>query len=58
MVKMTIASLILFLIFFFGIEFFRKLTGKEKYNLTKWLGYSICCTLLTLVAVATIIFIF
>jgi lipopolysaccharide export LptBFGC system permease protein LptF len=58
MVKMFVACLFLFLIFFFGIKFFRKLTGKEKYNLTKWLGYSITCTLLTLMMAAAIIHIF
>jgi hypothetical protein len=58
MVKMIIAFISLFLIFFFGIDIFRKLTGKAKIDLTKWLGYSITCTLLTTLFVATIILLF
>jgi hypothetical protein len=58
MAKMIITFISLFIIFFFGIDIFRKLTGKEKIDLTKWLGYSICCTLLTTLLVATIIVLF
>ena len=58
MVKMIIAFISLFLIFFFGIDIFRKLTRKEKISLTKWLGYSISCTLLTTLLVATIVLLF
>ena len=38
MAKMIIAFISLFIIFFFGIDIFRKLTKKEKISLTKWLG--------------------
>lgn len=58
MVKMIVAFISLFLIFFFGIDIFRKLTRKEKISLTKWLGYSISCTLLTTLLVATIVVLF
>ncbi len=58
MAKMIIAFISLFLIFFFGIDIFRKMTGKEKINLTKWLGYSISCTLLTVLLVACIVVLF
>lgn len=58
MAKMVISFVSLFLIFFFGIDIFRKMTGKAKIELTKWLGYSISCTLLTTLFVACIIVLF
>lgn len=58
MAKMIISFISLFIIFFFGIDIFRKLTGKAKIELTKWLGYSICCTLLTTLFVACIVVLF
>ena len=58
MAKMIIAFISIFIIFFFGIDIFRKMTGKAKIDLTKWLGYSILCTLLTTLFVATIVVLF
>ena len=58
MVKMIIAFISLFLIFFFGIDIFRKMTGKEKISLTKWLGYSTVCSLLAIVAITLIVLLF
>ena len=56
--KIIIGIISIFIIFFFGIDIFRKLTGKEKISLTKWLGYSISCSLLTILTVATIVLLF
>lgn len=56
--KIIVGLISIFVIFFFGIDIFRKMTGKEKISLTKWLGYSICCSLLTIFAVATIVLLF
>jgi hypothetical protein len=58
MVKMIIAFISLFLIFFFGIDIFRKMTGKEKISLTKWLGYSTVCSLLAIIAITLIVLLF
>ena len=58
MVKIAIGFISLFLIFFFGIDIFRKMTGKEKISLTKWLGYSTLCSLLAIVAATLIVLIF
>lgn len=58
MVKMLISFISIFIIFFFGIDIFRKMTGKAKIELTKWLGYSISCTLLTILFVACIVVLF
>lgn len=56
--KIIVGIVSIFIIFFFGIDIFRKLTGKAKISLTKWLGYSIVCSLLTIIAVATIVLLF
>jgi hypothetical protein len=58
MVKMIIAFISLFLIFFFGIDIFRKMSGKEKISLTKVAGYSILCTLLATIVATTIVLLF
>ena len=58
MAKMIVAAISLFLIFFFGIDIFRQLTGKEKISLTKWAGYSILCTLLAIGAATLIVLLF
>jgi len=58
MVKIIFAFISLFLIFFFGIDTFRKMTGKEKISLTKWLGYSTVCSLLAIVAITLIVLLF
>jgi hypothetical protein len=55
---MIIAFISLFLIFFFGIDIFRKMTGKEKISLTKWLGYSTVCSLLAIIAITLIVLLF
>ncbi len=56
--KIIIGFISLFLIFFFGIDIFRKLTKKEKISLTKWVGYSMLCTLLATIAAVTIVLLF
>ena len=56
--KIIVGLIAVFLFFFFGIDIFRKMSGKEKFNLTKWLSYSIACSLLTVLFVATIVVLF
>lgn len=56
--KIIIGLISIFVIFFFGIDIFRKMTGKEKIDLTKLVGYSISCSLLTILTVATIVLLF
>jgi hypothetical protein len=58
MIKMLVSFLSLFAIFFFGIEIFRKLSGKEKWVLTKTLGYSIVCAVLTILALTAVVLVF
>lgn len=58
MVKIIVAFISLFLIFFFGIDLIRRFTRKEKISLTKWLGYSTLCSLLAIIAATLIVLIF
>lgn len=58
MAKMIIAFVSLFLIFFFGIDIFRKLTRKAKWELTKLASYSIVCSLLTTIVAVLFVLIF
>ena len=55
MAKMIVGFISLFIIFFFGIDLFRRFTLKEKISLTKWVGYSMLCTLLATIAAVTIV---
>lgn len=41
MIKMLLAFISLFVIFYTGIEIFRKMTGKERLSVAKTLSYAI-----------------
>lgn len=56
--KIIIGLIAVFLFFFFGIDIFRKMSGKEKISLTKWVSYSMLCSLLTVVAVTAFVLLF
>ena len=58
MIKVLIFFLLLFALFFLGINTVRKLSGKEKWQLTKTLGYSIVCAVLTISVLISIVLIF
>lgn len=58
MTKIIIGFISLFIIFFFGIDIFRRLTKMEKISIARWVAYSSACTLLTTIAVATIVILF
>jgi hypothetical protein len=58
MVKVILAFLILFVLFFAGITLARNMTGKEALALTKMLGYSTLCSLLTIAVLISIVVIF
>ena len=58
MAKVILAFLILFVLFFAGITLARNMTGKEALALTKMLGYSILCSLLTIAVLISIVVIF
>jgi uncharacterized membrane protein YidH (DUF202 family) len=58
MVKLYLAFIFLFGVFFFGITAVRKLSGKEQLELTKTLVYSIVCSVLAFASMILIVFLF
>jgi hypothetical protein len=58
MIKVILAFVVLFVLFFAGITLARNMTGKEALALTKMLGYSIICTVLTIAVLISIVVIF
>ena len=58
MIRILLAFCIVFLLFFFGIKALRKLTGKEAWELTKLVSYSILCSLLAVITLAGLVFLF
>lgn len=58
MIKMWLAFFIVFALFYFGIAAFRATTGKDKWQLTKTLTYSMVCAILTLSVLVGIVVLF
>ena len=58
MIKLVLAFVVVFVLFFFGIKTVREMTGKEQWQLTKYLGYSIVCTVLTIAALIALVVLF
>lgn len=58
MFKIILAFLIAFGICFFGIKGFRDLTGKDRWALTKLLGYSTICAVLAIVLLTLFVILF
>jgi hypothetical protein len=58
MIKVLLAFIVIFILFFMGIQFARNMTGKQALALTKMLGYSILCSLLTIAVLISIVVIF
>jgi len=58
MIKVLLAFVVIFILFFMGIQFARNMTGKQALALTKIVGYSILCSLLTIAVLVSIVVIF
>jgi hypothetical protein len=58
MLKIILGLLAVFCSIFFGIEILKSMSAHEKWILTKFLIYAIMCSLITIGAVALIIFLF
>lgn len=58
MIKIILAFLVAFAICYFGIKSFRDLTGKNKWALTKLVGYSTLCAVLAIAILVSIVIIF
>jgi hypothetical protein len=58
MAQIILAFLVVFGLFFFGINSIREMTGKEMWSLTKLLTYSVVCAILALATLISIVVIF
>jgi hypothetical protein len=58
MMKMIMAFVFLFIIFYTGIEIFRKLTGKEKWEVAKTISYSVAISLSVIVFLVVLVVLF
>jgi hypothetical protein len=58
MIKVLLFFVLIFVLFFLGIKTVRNLTGKDALALTKIVGYSIICAVLTVSVLISIVVIF
>lgn len=58
MIRIILAFIIVFLIFFFGIKMFTQLSGKDRWTVTKLLAYSMICAIITTVFLVSIVVLF
>ena len=58
MYKMIFAFILIFMFFAVGIKTFVGMSKSEKMGLTKWLAYSVGCSVVTMVVIAAIVLIF
>jgi DMSO/TMAO reductase YedYZ heme-binding membrane subunit len=55
---MIMAFVFLFIIFYTGIEIFRKLTGKEKWDIAKTFSYSVAISLFVIAFLVVLVVLF
>jgi hypothetical protein len=58
MIKVLLFFVLIFALFFLGIKTVRNLTGKDALALTKIVGYSIICAVLTVSVLISIVVLF
>ena len=58
MIKIVLAFLFVFFVFYFGIQSVRSMNGRDQLALTKLLVYSIMCALMTIVSLTVIVLLF
>jgi cytochrome c oxidase assembly factor CtaG len=58
MIRLWLVFAILFAVFYFVIPAVRKLNGKEKWDVTKTLLFSLVCSLLAVSAMVLIVILF
>ena len=58
MIRLWLVFAILFAVFYFVIPAVRKMNGKEKWDLTKTLLFSLICSLLAVSAMVLIVILF
>ncbi len=58
MIRVVLAFVVIFGLFFFGIRAVRDMSGKERWDLTRLLTYSAVCAILTLVFLIALVVLF
>jgi len=58
MIRIVLAFVVIFGLFFVGIKTVREMTGKELWSATKLLTYSAVCAILTLVFLIALVVLF
>ena len=58
MIRLWLVFAVLFAGFYFGIPAFRSMKGKEKWDLTKTILFSLFCSLLAVIAMVVIVVLF
>jgi hypothetical protein len=58
MMKMLLSFFFLFIIFYTGIEIFRKMTGKEKWEVAKTFSYSVAISLFVIAFLVVLVVLF
>jgi len=58
MLRIWLGFAIIFAAFYFGIPAFRHMTGKEKWDLTKTILFSILCSVLAFITMLLFVFLF
>ena len=58
MIRMFLVFALVFGAFWIGIPAFRTLTGLEKWELTKTVGYAILCAVLTMLVLIGLVILF
>jgi hypothetical protein len=58
MIRIILAFVIVFVLFFFGIQYLRNMSGKESWSLIKLLTYSAVCAILTFGSLVALVVLF
>lgn len=58
MIRIILAFVIVFGLFFFGIRYLRNMSGKETWSLVKLLTYSAVCAILTFGSLVALVVLF
>jgi len=58
MIKMILAFISLFVIFFVSIDLFRKFTKKEQWKVVKMASYSLIISILVIIVLTTLVILF
>ena len=58
MIRLWLVFAVFFAAFYFGIPAFRNMKGKEKWDLTKTLMFSLMCSLLAVSAMVLLVVLF